>query len=64
MIFSSPAPDHGYMEEWMNNLRNLIAKRDDVAILSHLAEVAPEYQPSGKWEAAMRRMTLRAAAGD
>jgi FlaA1/EpsC-like NDP-sugar epimerase len=64
MIFSGAPTDYAFMEAWLAKLRVLVSKRDDLAVLSHMAQVVPEYQPSGKWQSAMRTLTLKAAAGD
>jgi hypothetical protein len=29
-----------------------------------LADIVPEYQPSGNWQVALQRRALKAAAGD
>jgi hypothetical protein len=48
----------------VGELRSLISRRDEVRVLSHMAEIVPEYQPSGKWQVALQQRSLKAAAGD
>jgi len=50
------------MQQWIAELRNLVAQRNDVPVLSHMASIVPEYQPSYKWQTAMGRNQMKAAA--
>ena len=42
-------PRTDFMEQWIAELRDLL-ERNDVRVLSHMAEIVPEYQPSGNWQ--------------
>lgn len=64
MVFCGPTLRRDFVEQWVGELHSLVAKRDHVSVLSHLADIVPEYQPSGKWQVALQRRTLKAAAGD
>lgn len=64
MVFCGSVLARDFMEQWIRELRSLLAGRDDVRVLSHLAEIVPEYQPSGKWQMALGHRSLKAAAGD
>jgi FlaA1/EpsC-like NDP-sugar epimerase len=64
MVFCGPTLPRDFVEHWMSDLRLLVGKRDHVRLLSHLADIVPEYQPSGQWQLALQRRSLKAAAGD
>lgn len=64
MVFCGSVLPREFMERWVSELRALVSERDDVRVLSHLAEIVPEYQPSGKWQIVSRHKALKAAAGD
>jgi FlaA1/EpsC-like NDP-sugar epimerase len=64
MVFCGAVPSRSFMQQWVDDLRMLIAERNDVRVLTHLADIVPEYQPSGNWQVALQRRALKAAAGD
>jgi FlaA1/EpsC-like NDP-sugar epimerase len=64
MVFCGSPIQRDFIDRWLGDLRTLINRRDEVRVLSHLADIVPEYQPSGKWQAALHRRSLKAAAGD
>ncbi len=64
MVFCGSVVERKFMETWISDLRSLVSRRDDIRVLSHMADIVPEYQPSGKWQAALQRRALKAAAGD
>ena len=65
MVFCGSVPSpNAFIEQWIAELRALVSERNDVRVLSHLAEIVPEYQPSGNWQVALQRRALKAAAGD
>lgn len=64
MVFCGSVPQRKFMEGWVSDLRSLVSERDDVRVLSHLADIVPEYRPSGNWQVALQRRALKAAAGD
>jgi FlaA1/EpsC-like NDP-sugar epimerase len=64
MVFCGCPIQREFIDRWMSDLRLLLSRRDEVRVLSHMAEIVPEYQPSGKWQAALQRRSMKAAAGD
>ena len=64
MVFCGCPIQRDFIDGWMSDLRSLISRRDEVRVLSHMADIVPEYQPSGKWQVALHRRSLKAAAGD
>jgi len=64
MVFCGCPIQREFIDRWMSDLRSLISRRDEVRVLSHMADIVPEYQPSGKWQVALHRRSLKAAAGD
>jgi FlaA1/EpsC-like NDP-sugar epimerase len=64
MVFCGCPIQRDFIDRWMSDLRSLISRRDEVRVLSHMADIVPEYQPSGKWQVALHRRSLKAAAGD
>jgi FlaA1/EpsC-like NDP-sugar epimerase len=64
MVFCGCPIQRDFIDRWMSELRSLISGRDEVRVLSHMAEIVPEYQPSGKWQVALHRRSLKAAVGD
>jgi len=51
-IFQSTWPERQFMESWLRELRELGARRDQFAVVAHLAKLVPEYRPSEFWTAA------------
>jgi FlaA1/EpsC-like NDP-sugar epimerase len=48
-IFAGPAPARQDMVVWIQELEQLLARRDQKATLRHLASLVPEYTPSAHW---------------
>ena len=63
MVFCGSAIQRDFIDRWMSDLRILISRRDEVRVLSHMADIVPEYQPSGKWQAALQRRVLEGCGG-
>jgi FlaA1/EpsC-like NDP-sugar epimerase len=63
MVFCGSTLQQDFTEQWIADLRELVARTNDAAILSHMAEVVPEYQPSEKWRTALSANQVRAAVG-
>jgi FlaA1/EpsC-like NDP-sugar epimerase len=63
MIFCGAGLKHETMERWMDELQALLARRDSAAVLSHMMDIVPEYQPSGKWQILLKPRELKAAVG-
>ncbi len=40
------------IDAWLEELGQLVARRDNSSVVSHLARLVPEFQPSGEWERA------------
>jgi FlaA1/EpsC-like NDP-sugar epimerase len=51
-IFEHTPPDWALICEWVAQLRVLLAKRRSPALIRHILELAPEYQPSDRWSQA------------
>ena len=64
MVFCGAPIQRDFIDRWVGELRSLVSRRDEVRVLSHMADIVPEYQPSGKWQVALRQRSLKAAAGD
>jgi FlaA1/EpsC-like NDP-sugar epimerase len=62
MIFCGRTLQHQVLEKWIGELRELVALRDDSAVLAHMLEIVPEYRPSDKWRTALKKNQARAAA--
>ena len=62
MIFCGRTLQHQALEKWIGKLRELVALRDDSAVLAHMLEIVPEYRPSDKWRTALKKNQARAAA--
>ena len=62
MIFCGRTLQHQVLEKWIGKLRELVALRDDSAVLAHMLEIVPEYRPSDKWRTALKKNQARAAA--
>lgn len=44
-IFRGPSVARSSIEEWISELRVLLAQENELAVLAHLRELVPEYQP-------------------
>ena len=64
MIFCGRTLPHQVLEKWIADLRRLVAQRDDSAVLAHMLEIVPEYQPSNKWRIALEMNQVKAAAAN
>jgi FlaA1/EpsC-like NDP-sugar epimerase len=48
-IFQHTPPDWARINEWLKQLRTLLAQRREAAMVAHIRTLVPEYQPSEKW---------------
>jgi FlaA1/EpsC-like NDP-sugar epimerase len=49
MIFCGPHLEYVAMQRWIAELQELLVQRNDLAVLTHMMQIVPEYQASGKW---------------
>lgn len=49
-IFQEPPIRQETITAWIEGLVELLAARRDEHVIKHIAELIPEYQPSGRWE--------------
>jgi FlaA1/EpsC-like NDP-sugar epimerase len=63
MVFCGSTLQHDFMDHWIAELRELVAQRNDTGVLSHMAEIVPEYRPSDKWQVALNMNQMKAAVG-
>lgn len=54
-LFRGPGQSFANVETWLGHLRHLLELRDENAILAHLTDLVPEYQPKTKKMAAKER---------
>jgi FlaA1/EpsC-like NDP-sugar epimerase len=52
-IFSGYSPAVEEMQAWVQRLKELIANRDEKAVVAHMAAVVPEYTPSEQWKSSV-----------
>jgi FlaA1/EpsC-like NDP-sugar epimerase len=64
MVFCGVTMERDRIQRWTSDLRQLLLRRDEPGILSHMADIVPEYQPSGKWQSVLQHRVMKAAAGD
>jgi FlaA1/EpsC-like NDP-sugar epimerase len=62
-IFCGESVQYGFMQHWIAELRLLLAKRNEGAVLAHMRGIVPEYQPSEKWSHISGAAEMRAAVG-
>ena len=48
-----------FAEAWMTRLRQILANRDEFALIRHLKELVPEYQISEFWANKMEKQETR-----
>jgi FlaA1/EpsC-like NDP-sugar epimerase len=63
MVFSGPTMELELMNQWIAELRNLVAARNSAAILAHLCDIVPEYEPSKEWRMVLGGKSKVAAVG-
>jgi FlaA1/EpsC-like NDP-sugar epimerase len=63
MIFCGQKMQHAFIQRWISELRVLLGRRNEAAVLAHMREIVPEYQPSEKWVPASRPDELTTAVG-
>ncbi len=51
-IFQGSRMSPDLIETWIAELKTLIARGDELAVLAHLKKVVPEYQPAAMWNSA------------
>jgi FlaA1/EpsC-like NDP-sugar epimerase len=49
-IFEQTPPAWAEISSWMNELRVLLARRRQAAMVKHIQKVVPEYRPSERWQ--------------
>jgi FlaA1/EpsC-like NDP-sugar epimerase len=47
-VFQGQSLSIGRIEDWIERLKVLIAQSDEAAVIRHIKDLAPEYQPDGK----------------
>jgi FlaA1/EpsC-like NDP-sugar epimerase len=62
MAFSGSTLQQDFVEQWMAELRELVAQRNDTSVLAHMTEIVPEYCPSDRWRSALSVNRMKAAA--
>lgn len=62
MVFCGSTLQREFVEQWIADLRKLVAQGDEGRVLAHMAEIVPEYRPSEKWQAAIATTCLKVAA--
>jgi len=60
-IFRGLCPKRYVIQQWLSELGRLLAGSDEQALISHLQELVPEYQP--RWEAASVVIPFQSAVG-
>jgi FlaA1/EpsC-like NDP-sugar epimerase len=58
-IFRGPRKGEDFMEVWLDELENLVAREDEEAVVWHLKRLVPEYQPMGRWREALELETAQ-----
>jgi FlaA1/EpsC-like NDP-sugar epimerase len=48
-IFQGDRTERRLMEGWLRELEQLLARRDETAVVSHLQDLVPEFRPDGHW---------------
>lgn len=48
-IFQQTPPDPARINDWMNQLRSLLARRRAPLLVNHIQDLIPEYRPSERW---------------
>jgi len=60
MIFCGQPLEREFMEQWVEELRDLLAQRNEAGVLTHMKAIVPEYKPSSKWLAALEQYQAKA----
>lgn len=62
-IFCGQQKEPEFMTRWLDQLDELVAIHDEAAVLRHLRQIVPEYEPSEKWQKLLsHNETVRVAA--
>jgi len=61
-IFEEARITQQYAEAWISRLRQIVADRDEYALIGHLKELIPEYHVSEFWASRMERKQTQAVA--
>jgi FlaA1/EpsC-like NDP-sugar epimerase len=61
-IFSGPRKGATAMDQWISNLKEVVAYGDNVSVLKHLRDLVPEYQPIGAWRDVLEPRQMAAVA--
>lgn len=63
MIFCGQSLQYAFVQQWIAELRVLLAQRNEAVVLAHMRGIVPEYQPSEKWAQTSSVGEMRAAVG-
>jgi len=63
MVFRGSTYPDEFMENWIAGLQELVSQSDDTGALSYMWDLVTEYQPSGKWRAALETNRMKAVVG-
>jgi len=61
-IFCGRQKEPEFMTHWLNRLDVLLGRHDEAAVLQHMRQIVPEYEPSEKWQERLGDNTRRVAA--
>ena len=61
-IFQGRPISREYIESWLSELESLLVQRNELAVVSHLQELVPEYQPGLVWSGCRDREGLEATS--
>jgi FlaA1/EpsC-like NDP-sugar epimerase len=62
-VFCGSILQKEFVDGWVRELRELVARSDASGALAHMAQIVPEYRPSEKWRMALRVSAEKAAVG-
>jgi FlaA1/EpsC-like NDP-sugar epimerase len=60
-VFCGPSISAAKAQQWIADLRELLRVRDEVGVLQHMIELAPEYVPLGRWSQRLKEAERGAA---
>jgi FlaA1/EpsC-like NDP-sugar epimerase len=58
-IFCGPRKERDAMQVWIEDLERMAQEEAEHAIVAHLKQLVPEYQPMGMWRDALEQETFR-----
>jgi FlaA1/EpsC-like NDP-sugar epimerase len=62
-VFCGSILQKEFVDGWVRELRELVARSDASGALAHMAQIVPEYRPSEKWRMALKVSAEKAAVG-